>query len=301
MIPFDLVSLDLLVDIADAGTLTAGAVQGNMTPSAASQRIARLERSVGQPLFERLPRGIRLTEAGLVLATRARVIRRELKAAVGDLQALEALERGSVRLGSFPTASASFLSDALKDAHRTWPGIDITVRSALRPELLDMLDAGEIEMAILWDYDWTEETATSLTLAPLTVDETVLLVPAESALQDGVTVRSLGDEHWVTRNGGHPAAEILARSCAAAGIVPRIAYAAYDYQEVQAMVAARMGIAMVPRLAIATHRPDVRIVAFGPAENIPARRIHLAWPARRTPTPSMRALADVVTRAARLH
>jgi DNA-binding transcriptional LysR family regulator len=299
MATFDLVTLELLLDVVETSTLTGGAARSRMTTSAASQRIAKLEQLIGQPVLDRLPRGVQLTEAGRVLVERARVVRRELRAAEGELEAIRGLERGTVRLGSFPTVSASLLSDALKDAHAAWPGIEIRVQSALRPQLIDMLSSGEIELALLWSYAWTEETEKNLVLRRLVQDETMLLVAADSPIQDGVPLRSLAREQWITRNGGHPAADVLYRSCARARITPDVVYEAYDYQEVQAMVAAGVGIAMAPRLALATHRDDVRAVSFRQADAVPARTIYLATLARRIETPAIRALSEAVTRAAR--
>ncbi|GGG16461.1 LysR family transcriptional regulator [Rhodococcoides trifolii] len=300
---FDVVTLFLLLDIADAGSLTSGAEAANMTPSAASQRISKLENSIGQPVLVRLPRGVKLTEAGEVLTDRARLFRREMRAARGDLEALSGLERGSVRLGSFPTVSATLLSDALKDCHARWPGIEVRARSAVRPELLEMLHSSEIELALLWSYDWTESADQSLTLHPLMEDPTLLLAPTESALAvDSVSISSLRGARWIVRSADHPAADVLYRSCKEAGFVPEVVYEAHDYREIEAMVAAGVGIAMVPRLAVAHHRPDVSAVEFRAEDAVPTRSIYIATLARRKFTPSMhaitRALRDAASRYA---
>ena len=83
---FDVVTLFLLLGIAEAGSLTGGAERANVTPSAASQRIAKLEQEIRQPVLTRLPRGVRLTEAGEILVTRARLFRQEMLGAHGDLE-----------------------------------------------------------------------------------------------------------------------------------------------------------------------------------------------------------------------
>ncbi|MFC0447993.1 LysR family transcriptional regulator [Rhodococcus jostii] len=295
---FDVVTLFLLLDIAEAGSLTGGAERANVTPSAASQRIAKLEQEIRQPVLTRLPRGVRLTEAGEILVTRARLFRQEMRAARGDLEALLGLERGTVRLGSFPTVSASLLSDALKDYHARWPGIDVRVQSAVRPRLLEMLHSSEVEMALLWSYDWTEETEKSLALIPLMEDETVLLVPLDGPYIDNVAVASLRSAKWIIRNADHPAAEVLYRSCETAGFTPNVVYEAHDYQEIEAMVAAGVGIAMVPRLAVAHHRPDVHAVRFLPTDRVPTRSIYIASLARRQYTPSMHAVSRALHDAA---
>ncbi|GAA1899230.1 LysR family transcriptional regulator [Williamsia serinedens] len=296
---FDVVTLFLLLDIAEAGSLTAGAEQANMTASAASQRITKLEKSIKQPVVVRLPRGVSLTDAGEVLVARARLFRREMRSAQGDLDALRGLQRGTVRLGSFPTVSASILSDALKVYRSRWPDVDISVTSATRPQLLDMLDAGEVEMALLWSYRWTAETERSLTLHPLMSDPTMLLIPADRDMPaGGAVLSSLRSQRWIIRNSDHPAAEVLYRSCQNAGFEPNVVYEAHDYQEIEAMVAAGLGIAMVPRLAVASHRPDVKAVPFSAVDEVPTRSIYVATLARRAYSPAMNAVAEALRTAA---
>ncbi|OZC56651.1 LysR family transcriptional regulator [Rhodococcus sp. RS1C4] len=296
---FDVVTLFLLLDIAEAGSLTAGAERANMTPSAASQRIAKLEHSIKQPVLTRLPRGVQLTEAGEILTSRARLFRREMRAASGDLEAIRGLTRGSVRLGSFPTVSASLLSDALKDYHARWPGVDVRVRSAVRPQLLDMLHSSEVDLALLWSYAWTEEAERSLSLESLMEDETLLLRPITDTHPDReVALSDLEKSRWIIRSSDHPAAEVLFRSCRAAGFEPEVVYEAHDYQEIEAMVAAGVGIAMVPRLAVVHHRPDVQTVRFRAQDNVPTRVIYIASLARRQYTPAMYAISSALRGAA---
>lgn len=296
---FDIVTLFLLLDIAEAGSLTAGAERANMTPSAASQRISKLEHGIKQPVLTRLPRGVQLTEAGEILTSRARLFRREMRAASGDLEAIRGLERGSVRLGSFPTVSASLLSDALKDYHSRWPGVDVRVRSAVRPQLLDMLHSSEIDLALLWSYAWTEEAERSLSLEPLMEDPTVLLLPIDDdRVQHDVSLHDLRDARWIIRSNDHPAAEVLYRSCRVAGFEPDVVYEAHDYQEIEAMVAAGVGIAMVPGLSVIHHRPDVTTIDFPDTDRVPTRVIYIASLARRQYTPAMYAISTALRGAA---
>lgn len=295
----DPTTLFLLHDVVEQGSITAGAEVANMTPSAASQRITKLERSIRQPVLVRLPRGVEPTEAGEVLLARARLFRREMRAAHGDLEALRGLEQGKVRLGSFPTASASLLAEALKEMHLHWPNVEVQARSALRPQLIDMLHSSEVELALMWSYPWTEAAEQSLSLVPVASDRTVLLSAADASMPDEVSLRELSREKWIIRRDQHPASEVLSLACEKAGFAPTVVYGASDYQEVQAMVAAGVGVAMVPELATVHHRPDVRIVRFHDTERIPARSITIASLARRQYTPAMYAISQAVHNAAR--
>jgi molybdate transport repressor ModE-like protein len=292
----DVRRLLLLTEVAEHGSLTGAAEAAGMTPSAASQQMSRLEAEVGQPLLERLPRGVRLTDAGAALVARGRSIRRELRAAQADLDAFARLDKGTLRLGSFPTVSASLLPLALTRFTRSYPGTQAVVRSAMLAQLLEMLHTGEVELALLWDYRWNRVTDEALTLTHLVNDPTVLVVPATSELLDepDVTLGSLAKQHWIIRADNHPVADVLRRSCRLAGFEPKIAYESHDYQEAQAMVAAGLGIAIAPRLALTNRRNDVRLVRFGSDVPAPIRRILLARPKNRTPTPTALAMTEIL-------
>lgn len=291
----------LLTEAAERGSLTAAAEVMGMTTSAASQQMSLLEREAGQPLIERLPRGIRTTPAGAALAGRGRTVRRELGAAEADLESFADLDQGTLRLGSFPTASASLLPLALTRFTRAHPGVRTVVHAGVLGQLREMLHTGEVEQALLWDYEWNRVDDDALALTHLVDDPTVLVVPADSPLRALPSPR-LGDlagQEWIIRADNHPVADVLRRSCRRAGFEPRIAYASHDYQEAQAMVAAGLGIALAPRLALTNRRSDVRLLPFGSDVPAPTRRILLARTASRAATPPAEAMARVLGAVAR--
>ncbi|MHA6803739.1 LysR family transcriptional regulator [Salinifilum ghardaiensis] len=286
----------LLTEAADRGSLSAAAEAFGITASAASQQIARLEVEVGQPLVERLPRGVRLTDAGEALAVRGRRIRSELRGAQADLDSFARLHQSALKMGAFPTASASILPLALTRFSRKHPGVRVTVQSSLLVGLLDLLHSGEAELAILWDYEWNRIEDESLRMTHLLDDPTVLVAPANSELLERprVELSELVDQHWITRADNHPVAEVLYRSCRLAGFEPTISYESHDYQEAQAMVAAGLGIAIAPRLALTNRRHDVRLISFDSGVPAPTRRILLARPVNRTPTPATEVMIDTL-------
>src|SRR6478735_7200984 len=110
----DVKRLQVLLAIVAEGSVTGAAAALGYTPSAVSQQLLRLEREAGQPLLDRHARGMRPTEAGLVLATHARKVVRQLAAAEADLQDIAGVRRGSVTLGTFPTVGSSFLPLAVR-------------------------------------------------------------------------------------------------------------------------------------------------------------------------------------------
>jgi DNA-binding transcriptional LysR family regulator len=286
----------LLVEVAERGSLSGAAEALMITPSAASQQVSRLEAEVGQPLLHRLPRGVALTDAGQALTERGRAIRRELRGAQADLESVARLDQGTLRLGSFPTASASLLPLALTRFSRKHPGMHTSVRSALLAELLELLHTGEIELALLWDYEWNRIAEDSLVIEHMLDDPTVLVVPANSDLLEkpDISLADLASQEWIIRADNHPVAEVLRRSCRLAGFEPNISYESHDYQEAQAMVAAGLGIAIAPRLALTNRRHDVRLVSFATDVPAPTRRIMLARTANRIPTPATVAMTDIM-------
>lgn len=286
----------LLTEAADRGSISAAAEALEITPSAASQQIARLEEEAGQPLVERLPRGVRLTDAGEAVAVRGRRIRSELRGTRADLDSFARLNEGALKMGAFPTASASVLPLALTRFSRKHPGMRVTVQSSLLVGLLDLLHSGEVELAVLWEYEWNPIEDESLRVTHLLDDPTVLVVPANSELLErpSVDLSELSDQKWITRANNHPVAEVLHRSCRLAGFEPAVSYESHDYQDAQAMAAAGLGIALAPRLALTNRRHDVRLISFDSGVAAPTRRILLARPANRAPTPAVEAMTTTL-------
>jgi DNA-binding transcriptional LysR family regulator len=302
----DVRRLFLLAEIAEHGSLTGAAEAMMYTTSAVSQQMRRLEAEADQTLFERHARGVVLTDAGAALVARAQAIRRELAGAQSDLEALSGLRAGSLRIGSFPTASASILPLVLTQFAREHPAVAVSVKSALRDPLRELLLMREVELALLWEYDWSPFTDEEIETEKLVDDPTVLVVASGSEVgrSGPVDLSSLAAARWIIRADGHPVADVLTRSCHAAGFAPDIAYDAHDYQEAQAMVAAGLGVALAPRLSLTNLRDDVRLVPLDPRIPVPVRRILLGQLKGRKPTPAMlgfratlRAAAQAMPRA----
>lgn len=257
----------LLAEVARRGSVTATARALNYTPSAVSQQISRLEAEAAQPLLERHARGVTLTDAGRVLVDRGERIERELTAAENELADFAGLRAGTLRVGTFPTVGASLMPQAViafKEAH---PGIRLTVRSSRIAGLWKLLENREIELTLMWDYDWCRVDREDATVVPLLDDPPALLVGDRHPLahRRSAALAQLADDAWITRAENHPVAEALTRSCRAAGFEPQIAYEAHDYQEAQAMVAAGIGVALAPTLALDGVRPGVKVLPCGRA------------------------------------
>jgi DNA-binding transcriptional LysR family regulator len=180
-----------------------------------------------------------------------------------------------------------------------YPGVRLSVLSARLDQLLEHLERRRVEMALLWDYEWSRISEPDLVLRTVLDDPTALVVSASHRLahRRSVPMEELADESWITRADAHPVADVLSRSALDAGFEPTVAFEANDYQEAQAMVAVGLGVALAPRLALMNLRDDVRVLSLGSAA--PTRRILLARLADRRPTPAEVAMSAVLAEVAR--
>jgi DNA-binding transcriptional LysR family regulator len=268
----DLKRLQVLLSVIELGSVTAAAEALIFTPSAVSQQLRRLEREVGQPLLRRHARGMTPTDAGQVLAERARTVLSQLAAAEADLAQIAGLRRGRLALGTFPTVASSFLPLAVHRFRELHPAIRLDLRSERLPQLVEWLENGTVDLSLLWDYEWQRLDAERLDLTELFSDPTVLMVSVEHRLarRRRVSMAELHEESWVIRL-NHPVVEVLQRAAVAAGFEPKVSFRANDYQEAQAMVGVGFGVALAPRTAVVNRLPNIRTISLG--GDVPARRV----------------------------
>ncbi|MFI6495752.1 LysR family transcriptional regulator [Nonomuraea typhae] len=144
--------LRLLDEVARSGSFTAAAELLGYTQSAVSRRIAALERAAGGPLFERLARGVRLTPAGHALHRHALAILERLDQAGEELAAIHTGGGGRLRIGAFATANITMVPAALKRFTDAYPGVTVRLTEGFSPQLVERLEAGELDVAVISDY-----------------------------------------------------------------------------------------------------------------------------------------------------
>jgi molybdate transport repressor ModE-like protein len=295
----DVARLRLLAEVARHGSMTGAAAALSYTPSAISQAVRRLEAEVGHPVLERHPRGVVLTDAGRAIVRHIDAIERELEALEGELDDIAGLRAGSLRLGTFPTVASSLLPLAVTRFRDRHPAVRLSVLSARKDQLLDHLERRRIEMALLWDYEWSRVNEPGLVLRQVLEDPTAVVVARSHPLAGRTSVRmaELAEESWVIRGNQHPVAEVLSRTAHAAGFEPAVSFEANDYQEAQAMVAVGLGVALAPRLALANLRSDVTVLSLG--DDAPRRRVLLASLAGRSATPAEAAMGEILAEVGR--
>jgi DNA-binding transcriptional LysR family regulator len=264
----DVTRLTVLVAVARHGSVTAAARALHYAQPSVSHHLARLEAETGSRLIQRVGRGVRLTEAGRLLADRAEEILGRLAAAEAELAAHTGLRSGRVRLAAFPSALGTFVPAAAAAFVAAYPSVDLRFTEAEPPEAVRLLRSGEVEAALLFTYDQAAPDLAGLRHEVL-LEEPMYLVTPLDWLGDGLADHR--DRPWI--GGCERCRSQLLHACAETGFTPDIRFTTDDYVAVQGLVAAGLGVTTLPGLALSAHRdPRVRAVALPGA----GRRISVA-------------------------
>jgi DNA-binding transcriptional LysR family regulator len=281
--------LRVLREVAARGSFSAAAGALAFTQSAVSQQVAALERETGTTLIERGVRPVRLTDAGRALVVHAEAVLARLDEAQQELGEIAGLRRGRLRLASFPTAIATLVPRAIALFSQRHPDVDLNVVDDHHQGLLHRLARWELDLALIYEHEALPEPEARLERTHLLDDPFDLVAPAGHPLarRTSVALEDLADETWIggTPNGAY--AHIVLHSCRVAGFEPRVIFGSDDYNAVQAFVAVGLGVAVLPRLALAWMRPGLARVALAEP---PIRRIaavRLAASSRSAATASM--------------
>jgi DNA-binding transcriptional LysR family regulator len=284
----DVTRLRVLEAVSRHGSVTAAAQELDYSQSSVSHHLARLEAETGAQLLQRVGRGIRLTPAGELLATRAAEIIGRLDAADAELSAHVGMTAGRVRLAGFASGIGSLVLPAAAALTREHPGLQIGSIDTHPPEALSMLRTGKVEIAIVFRYDDAEEETPGIRLHHLLDDPMYLIADRPTR-----GLASQRDATWVAgcpRCRGH-----LLALCATAGFEPRIGYESDDVALIQALVAAGLCVATLPGLALRAHHADGVTATRLPG--LP-RRVYAATYGEPPDPPAVTALLAALTEAA---
>jgi len=278
----DVTRLRVLVAVARCGSVTAAARTLNYAQPSVSHHLARLEAETGTKLIQRAGRGIRLTDAGRLLAERAAEVIGRLDAAENELAAYTGLRAGRLRLAAFPSALGTIVPAAAAMLREQQPTADLRLTEAEPPEALRMLRAGYVDVALVFRYsadgpgaDGQEAADREIPLAGdeeggiditeglrerLLLEEPVHLVTsAQAGAEPPAGLSGYARHRWIA--GCDRCRANLLRQCALAGFTPKIAFTTDDYVAVQALVAADLGVSTLPALCLrAARHPGIRTV-----------------------------------------
>jgi len=301
---FDVKQLRVLRAVAEHGSFSAAADALSYSQPAISQQIAALEKRAGTTLVDRGSRGVRLTDAGQVLVEHADVVIARLAAAEAELDAIAGIRGGRVRLASFPTAGASLLPPAVAVFSERYPDVELTFVEHEPEEAAQMLRAAELEIAIVFEYRELdrpefERMYEGIELHPLVEDPMYLALPQDHPLahKPRVRLQDFAEDTWIQETGTHSWCGGFHEACCAnAGFQPKVGFQSDDYNVVQGLVAAGVGISLLPGLALTNLREDVAIRSL--RRRPPARRIAAATLAGRYLSPATYAMLDILTEVA---
>jgi DNA-binding transcriptional LysR family regulator len=297
----NVVRLKILKEVAYRGSFSAAASALSYTQSAVSQQIAALEAEAGMTLLERHPRGVSLTAAGQTLVGHAEGILARLDAAEAAMEAIAGLRGGRLRVASFPTAGATLMPLAISTFRSTYPAVELTLVEGEPEQIVPRLHAGELDLALLFEFPGEELASEEMTRTDLLEDPMYLALPRSHPLAgtDRLRLADLAGEAWVQTASSSPCARHVVRSCHAAGFEPHVAFESDDYQTVQGLVAAGVGVALIPELALSVVREQVAVRALSPSP--PVRQVIAAVPAGARLVPAAPAMLGVLEAAARAY
>ncbi|WP_372351401.1 LysR family transcriptional regulator [Streptomyces sp. KL116D] len=287
----DLQRLRALHAVSVHGTVGAAAAALGYTPSAVSQQIAKLERETRTVLLEREGRGVRLTDEALQLAETARELMAIMERAETGIEERRGVPAGRLTVAAFASAARGLLPAALAGLAVRHPALDVRL-TEVDPHLsVDLVAKGAVDVVVAHDWDIAPLPAPAGVEQAVVGDDLCdLLVPDGHPLAGRESVRreELGGERWVSQPPGRVCHDWLLRTMRSAGFEPEIVHQADENPTLVALVAAGLGVAVIPRLGRGALPAGVVAVGLDP---MPRRRVYALW---RTGTARRPAVGAVV-------
>jgi len=288
---FQTQSLEHFVTLARTKNFTRAAEELNLSQSALSRAIQKLEEQLGQPLFERKPREVVLTDLGELLLERAKDILRRVEDTFLELSV--ASRRGRIRLGAIPTIAPYFLPGLLGGFAKKHPTISVAVQEDTTDMLIRSCSHGEIDLAIVA----LPIIAKDLEVEPLFSEELLLVLPLGHPLatKKMIKVEAVAGFPFVMLNEAHCLSENIATFCRRQSVQPVTVERTSQLTTVQELVALDHGVSIVPEMARHIDRSDRRIYRSFSGER-PSRTVALMWNPSRHQTDAMRSLIQYLRR-----
>jgi DNA-binding transcriptional LysR family regulator len=297
MLMLNVARLRVLREVAQHASFSAAADALDYTQSAVSQAVATLEAETGTTLLHRDRRGVRPTAAGAALIAHADGILARIEAAEAEVQAILGLSGGLLRMASFPTAGATLMPLAIAGFRAAHPQVELSLAEGEPEDIAPRLRSGEFDLALLFEFRGGS-LGSGFARTELLADPMHVVLPRDHPLAERPALRlaDLREEPWIQTSAGSPCARQVVRSCHAAGFTPAVSFESDDYATVQGLVAAGVGVALIPQLALTGVRADVVVRPLAPRP--PVRRVVAATP-RDAAVPAAAAMIEVLAGVAR--
>jgi LysR family transcriptional regulator, hydrogen peroxide-inducible genes activator len=285
----DIQSLEQFVVLARTKNFTRAGEELNLSQSALSRSIQKLEDQLGQPLFERKPREVVLTDLGELLLERAKKILKLVEDTFSELS--EAGRRGRVRLGAIPTIAPYFLPSLLGSFAEKHPDISVIVQEDTTESLIKSCSHGDIDLAIVA----LPIIAKYLEVEPLFTEELLLVLPAGHPLaaEESIGVASVDGYPFVMLNEAHCLSENISSFCRRQSVQPVTVERTSQLTTVQELVALDHGVSIVPEMARRLDLSNRRVYRSFSGEK-PLRTVALMWNTYRYQGKALKALMEHV-------
>jgi len=282
--------------VARMGNFSRAAESCHVSQPSLSQQIQKIEEELGERLFDRLKREVRLTPAGQAFLRRAIRILDEVDAATREAQDARELRHGVVNLGILPTIAPYLLPEAMKQFTTRFPGVEVIVHEDMTERLLKKILAYEIDFAVA-SHPLADDR---LEIREILSDELLLAVPPGHALSSKRTITSadLEGERLIVMKEGHCLGDQVLGFCDGRGVRPNIGFRSAQLETIQSLITSGLGISLVPAMAAKRDRSD------GPAYRSlgsprPHRKIVTLWPKQRPPGRAASEFLRIVEEGAR--
>ncbi len=234
--------------VARSGNFTRAAEAEHIAQPSLSQQILKLEDELGARLFDRFPRSARLTHFGAAFLPRAEAILRQTGEAKTQIQEMAGADKGEVVIGAIPTIAPYFLPPVLASFTRQHAGIMVSVVEDMTAVLLDRLHEGRIDLALLV----LPVRGEGLRCEELLVEPMFAVLPENHRLAANkkLDLRQISNESFLLLKEGHCFRENTISACRRSKLQPHVAFESGQFSTILAMVAAGMGVSLVPRMAV---------------------------------------------------
>lgn len=287
-------SLEQFVVLARTKNFTRAADELHLSQSALSRSIQKLEEQLGQPVFQRKPREVVLTDLGELLLERAKHILKMMEDTFSELS--EAGRRGRIRLGAIPTIAPYFLPALLDGFARKHPDISVFVQEDITEALIKRCTQGEIDLAIVAQ----PIAAKHLEVEPLFAEELLLVVPTGHSLAKAknVSMDAATEFPFVMLNEAHCLSDNISTFCRQHLVQPVSVERTSQLTTVQELVALDHGVSIVPEMARCIDISERRVYRSFAGEK-PHRTVAMMWNAARHQSQALKTLMDYLRRHVR--
>jgi DNA-binding transcriptional LysR family regulator len=283
----ELRQLTYFVAVARKLNFSRAAEELPVTQPGLSQQIRVLEAELGVQLFDRTGKRVALTRAGEVLLPHAYHILAAVETARNEVGELSQLTRGTASLGAPPTVSTHFLPSRLTRFRRKYPGLEVTLREAGTESLLRLIEDSQLDLSIVVSDDLPPVVEGALLLEEKYVLAVGLLHPLSQ--QSAVRLADLSGEAFILFPEGYKLREVTLTACRRAGFDPKVALDGGAMQSALEFVAAGLGVALVPQLALGGAKS---IRGLNIADQDLHRKLGLVWRRGHYLSAAARALRD---------